>query len=189
MTVFCEGVRTEPAYIRQFANEHANRLVDVKIGDVSGTPMTLVDAAATYRKKTLRKRTDSFERNDQVWVACDCDEHPELARAFDKARANKIAVAYSNPCFELWACLHFHDHDRPLSRGDMQKCLEMVMPKYKKDSNKALDYALMKSGYFAADQRAERMASRRKEEGSPQGNPYTGFYLLMRVIHLNGKLR
>jgi hypothetical protein len=162
-------------------------LVDVQIGDETGTPMTLVDAAVDFRRRSRRKLKDSFERNDQVWIACDCDQHPELGRAFDKARANRIGIAYSNPCVEVWAYLHFSDHDRPMSRHDMQRLLKTVMPTYDKDRSKVFDYELMRNGFAEADKRAQRMEQRRIDERDALGNPYTSFFRLMRLIYENGK--
>ena len=162
-------------------------LVDLQIGDQTGTPMTLVDAAAELRRRTRRRLKDSFEGNDQVWIACDCDQHPELKRAFDKAGANNIGIAFSNPCVEVWAYLHFADHDKPLSRHEMQRELKKVMPSYDKDRNKVFDYEQMRLGYFDADKRAEKMEKRRLEQRDPLGNPYTSFFRLMRLIYENGK--
>lgn len=162
-------------------------LVEVRIGDVFGMPMTLVNAAVDFCRTTRRRKRNSFEQNDQVWIACDCDQHPELARAFDKAQANRIGVAYSNPCVELWAYLHFSDHDKPLHRHDMQKLLKTVMPSYDRANNKIFDYETMRSGYLEADRRAERMERRRLVERDAMGNPYTSFFRLMRLIYENGK--
>jgi hypothetical protein len=162
-------------------------LVDVHIGDTFGTPITLVDAAVEFRRRRRRRQKDSFEKNDQVWIACDCDQHPQLKRAFDKARANDIGVAFSNPCVEVWAYLHFSDHDKPLGRHEMQKQLSMTMPAYDRDNNKEFDYEQMKDGYHDAVRRAERMEQRRLEQRDPLGNPYTSFYKLTRLIYENGK--
>jgi hypothetical protein len=162
-------------------------LVEVKIGVETGAPMTLVDAAVDFRRRSRRKHRDSFEKNDQVWVACDCDQHPDLNRAFDKARANGIGIAYSNPCVEVWAYLHFSDHDKPMERHDMQKLLKTVMSSYDRDHNKVFDYDRMRGGYQDAHKRAQKMEKRRIAERDPLGNPYTSFYRLMQVIYDNGK--
>jgi RloB-like protein len=149
--------------------------------------MTIVDAAVEFRRRNRRRQRDSFEKNDQIWITCDRDEHPDVNRAFGKARETGIGIAYSNPCVEIWAYLHFSDHDRPVSRHDMQRLLKTVMPSYDKDSHKMFDYDLMRGGYFDADRRAERMEQRRVTEGAAMGNPYTSLFKLMRLIYENGK--
>jgi len=182
--VFCEGKKTEPDYILAFAKDCG---VKVYIEKDLGTPVTLVDAAAELRKKKSRKARDSYERNDPIWVVFDCDEHPNMHQAFDKAHGNGINVAFSNPCIEIWAFLHFEDHDKPLHRHDMQKALEKVMPSFKANKSKTFDFPLMRSGYVDADQRAEKMQQRRIDQGDPMGNPYTSVFLLMRVIKEGGR--
>jgi hypothetical protein len=182
--VFCEGKNTEPDYILAFAKDCG---VKVHIESVVGTPATLVDAAAVLRKSKLRKTNDSYGRSDPIWVVFDCDEHPNLGQAFDKARGNGIEVAFSNPCIEIWAFLHFEDHDKPLHRHEMQKELERVMPSFKANKSKRFDFSLMRPGYNAADERAERMRQRRRDQGDPMGNPYTSMFLLMRLIKQGGR--
>jgi hypothetical protein len=181
--VLCEGKNTEPDYILAFARDCG---VKVHIEDVVGAPMTLVDAAALLRKKKKKAR-DSFERNDPIWVVFDRDEHPQIDQAFDKARGNGIEVVFSNPCIELWAYLHFSDHDKPLHRHEMQKALEKVMPSFKANKSKRFNFDLMRDAYAIADQRAKKMAQRRLDQGDPMGNPFTGMHLLMGLIKAGGR--
>jgi hypothetical protein len=183
VTVFCEGKNTEPDYILAFAKDCG---VKVHIENEIGAPVTLVDAAAELRKQKT-KGSDSFGKNDPIWVVFDRDEHPNIEQAFDKARGNSIDVAFSNPCIEVWAILHFRDHDRPLHRHEMQRALEEIMPSFKANKSKRFDFGLMRPGYNDADRRAARMEQRRIEQGDPKGNPYTDMYLLMRLIKAGGR--
>ena len=43
-----------------------------------------------------------------------------MRQAIDKALANGISVAMSNPCIELWFILHFQDQSAHIERGDAQ---------------------------------------------------------------------
>ncbi|MGP0093466.1 MAG: RloB family protein [Xanthobacteraceae bacterium] len=184
--IFSEGSRTEPDYIRDFVRDHGNSLVKVELGP-HGVPTSLVEAAVTYLNRSRRRRRDSFEKRDQVWVVFDCDDHPNLRAAIARARDNGVNVAYSNPCFELWALLHLEDHDAPISRQHLQRRLANLMPGYDAQRSKRIDYELIRTAYNEADERAERMARRRVEEGDAMGNPYTDVYELTRRIKENGK--
>jgi RloB-like protein len=186
LVVFCEGKRTEPMYLRAFASDHGNMLVNLELR-FPGAPMTLVSDAIAHKKAYARRRKDSFEARDQVWCVFDRDEHPDVLQALQRARDSGIPVAYSNPCFELWPLLHFQDHDRPTDRHSMQRLLAHVMPKYDYRGSKQCDYDLMRSGYAEADKRAERMELRRVEERNQYGNPYTSIFRLTRLIVQNGR--
>jgi hypothetical protein len=180
--VFCEGKNTEPDYILDFARDHG---VKVDIGEVTGCPMTLVDAAAALRKKSKKNGSGSFGKNDPIWVVFDCDQHPNIDRAREKARANDIGVSFSNPCFEVWGVLHFQDHDQPMHRHALQKLLASLMPTYAR--SKRFDYSLMRPTYSDADVRARRLERWRIEQRDPEGNPFTGIYLLLAMLKKGGR--
>lgn len=184
--VFCEGAVTEPAYFRGFARDYGNMLVSVEIVKAAGVPVTLVDSAVA-RMREIRNSKNSFERKDQCWAVFDCDDHVRVPDAIQRARDAGVGVAYSNPCFELWAVLHFEDHDAPDGRRQIQKRLEQLMPKYKPDDGKLLDYSSVASTYPTAVGRAKKMTERRIAEGCPLGNPFTGVHLLTETIRENGK--
>jgi hypothetical protein len=150
----------------------------------AGVPLTIVERAIEERRTYRRRTRDSFEKLDEFWVVFDCDEHPKITEAIARASGGKIGVAYSNPCFELWAVLHFQDHDAPIDRHQIQGRLRKLMPKY--DKSKCLDYELMRRAYADADRRPDLMERRRREEGAPCGNPFTGVFKLTRLIKSNG---
>src|SRR5260221_4566447 len=122
VVIVCEGKNTEPHYFKSFAAEHGNMLVDLKIIDSAGVPMSLVNEAMRVRadlSKRAKNSNNSFEERDQVWAVFDCDDHPEIVRAIEQAVAAGVQIGYSNPCFELWALLHFQDHDAPIGRREL----------------------------------------------------------------------
>jgi RloB-like protein len=184
LTIFCEGGRTEIEYLRQVKLEAQNLLVDLE--GPCGVPESVVGQAIAHKKRSRRRRRDSFEEADQVWVVFDCDEH-SVSAAISRAKAAGIGVAYSNPCFELWGLLHFDDHDAPLHHHALQKLLKIKTPTYDRYTNKCFDYGQMKHGYVEADKRAEKMEQRRILERRPMGNPFTSVYKLVRLIFDNGK--
>jgi hypothetical protein len=70
--------------------------------------------------KAAKKSGDPFDMYDEVWCAFDVDEHPKLLEALKQASDNKVEVALSNPCFELWVVLHHRDERKHVERGDLQ---------------------------------------------------------------------
>src|ERR1700674_3085350 len=102
--IVCEGRVTEPEYINVVRVREKINLVTIIVDDAGGTPKTLVDRAVEEKKRTARSQ---FGRYDEVWCVFDFDEHPFIPEAKQKAQANGIRVAMSNPCFELWLMLHF----------------------------------------------------------------------------------
>src|SRR5271156_3507691 len=108
--IICEGEVTEPKYFNDL--RHLTRsLIELSI-EPGGTPKTLVERAVDLKKAAARDAKRGKDENlkfDVVWCVFDVDEHPYLAEAQQQARVNGIKVAVSNPCFELWALLHFQE--------------------------------------------------------------------------------
>lgn len=186
--IYCEGKNTEPAYFESFAAAFGNNLVEVDALGGIGVPLTIVQKAVAEKRLASRKKVRSgFETLDQYWAVFDRDSHPNIPQAFDMARANGIKVAYSNPCFELWAILHLKDYDRPTSTVEAISELKKILPGYDPDSGKKLTFSTLLPGYGAACQRARTGIKRREQEGSPQATPYTDVVELTELIVENGK--
>lgn len=192
IVVYCEG-KTEEKYLEDLSRNIGTNLVEIEaIGEV-GVPKTMAEIAVK-RKRALegsarRYKSDSFDSFFVVWVMFDRDEHKNIPFARDLAYANGVKVAFSNPCFELWAYLHFEDHDADTHRHVMQKMLTKYMPEYDHDDNPILDYNLMKDKFKDAKNRAKDMRQRRIEQGEPDGCPYTDVDLLIeQILAKSGKL-
>jgi len=70
IVVVCEGEKTEPAYLRDFARHNGNGLVDVVLIPKGGVPLTLVEKAVEIKRKLVmeaRRSGDSFDKKFQVW--------------------------------------------------------------------------------------------------------------------------
>lgn len=115
---------------------------------------------------------------DQIWVVFDVDEHPKLAEAHQQARSNHLNVAQSNPCFELWALLHFQDQTAELTRHHAQRLCRQHMPGYEK----LLPYAQLSGRVEAACARAEQLREQHTRNGTARGNPSTDVDFLVRVM-------
>ena len=114
--VFCEGEKTEPAYLKALKREPAVRdvaSVDIRVDEGTGgaVPLTLVEAAAEARARSSGEDGEI----DEVWCVFDVEwpqNHPNLKRALALARESGVRVAVSNPCFELWLALRLRGSER-----------------------------------------------------------------------------
>jgi len=189
LVIVCEGENTEPKYLQDFANDHANPLVEIETIKKGGVPVTLVNKAVKRKKeleKQARRTKNSFDKRFQVWGLFDVDEHPNIPQAKDKAHGNGVKLGISNPCFELWGLLHICNQDAPIHRHKLQRLLEEKMPSYDHDSSATFDYNLIRENYDIAKQRAIKGLNRRKEEDDPEGNPSTNVYELLDIVSDNG---
>jgi len=186
--VFCEGARTEPAYFDAVQQEFDNAQILVEATGVGGVPSTVADEAIRHAKglrRGMRGRASgrsSFEEADQVWVVFDQDHHPDVPNVVVRCRDNKVEVAYSNPCFELWLVLHLEPHDRPAEASDVQARLHALYSAYDHEKSPGPDFSDLLATLAVAEQRASDQAQRRQEEGAPSGNPSTTVFQLLRAI-------
>ncbi|MBF0099176.1 MAG: RloB domain-containing protein [Magnetococcales bacterium] len=180
LVIVCEGLKTEPEYLKSFANEQRFFPDNLKIIPAAGTPETIVTRTVAEKNKLNKKRDQNMVY--EFWAVFDRDEHPHVDQAHTRAASNGIHVAFSNPCIELWALYHFTDQNAPIDRHKAQHDLKTKMPSYNPSSDKLLDYALLKEKYETALKRAEKGLDKREEEGTPHGNPSTSFCELTKRI-------
>lgn len=184
--VVCEGAVTEAGYFKDLRAAFRNRLVEVEIDDRGGVPKTLVERATAKKKEAERlakSLQDEFVRYDEVWCVFDVDEHPYLPDARQQARDRGIELAVSNPCFELWALLHFQDHTAHIERREARRRLKRHLPEYEK----ALPFARLHPNYAEAVRRSQELDRRREDADDPGGNPSTGVYRLTERIREGGQ--
>ena len=170
--VCCEGRVTERQYLRDLAARHD--VATVKFIRDGKDPGKLVDDA-------VRARDDHY---DEVWCVFDVDGR-DVWDDVERAIAGGVNVALSNPCFELWALLHFQDGSAPTDQNRLRVKLRKHQPRY----DKALDVDLMAKGHEDACRRGEALQQSANEESALLGeprrrwkNPTTGVYVLARVL-------
>ena len=108
--VFTEGEVTEPAYVKELKRlEHVRQSTSIRV-EIAGAhmvPYPLVE-------KAVAQAADN--EIDEVWCLFDVESpkpHPRLREAVAlAARDDKVHLAISNPCFELWLILHHQDGER-----------------------------------------------------------------------------
>jgi hypothetical protein len=180
--IFCEGSVSEVAYLEALASTPEVKeaaAVDIKVQSEHGVPMTLV-SLAVEAKKNARK---SAAEVDEFWCVFDVEwpkRHPNIKEAKQKAESNRIRLAISNPCFEVWLTLHFADCAAPLSTdkavADRKKC--------DGSHNKHINPELYMDKRKTAVDRARQLAKRHVSGGSdfPSNNPSSGMYELVAAI-------
>ncbi|RDV36271.1 RloB domain-containing protein [Bradymonadaceae bacterium TMQ3] len=179
--VVCEGLVTEPDYLKGFSRWVKNPRVEVEIPKTHGVPLTVVSTAIDLKEENRRHAKREKDDNllfDEVWCLHDVDEHPHLTEARQLAESNDIQVAISNPCFELWVLLHFREQPGAQHRKKLSRLVGEHLPEYEK----ALRFEELEKGYEDAVTRARRLdeqAEKRDEEGV---NPSTGVYRLTEKI-------
>ena len=113
----------------------------------------------------------------------DRDEHTRFDEAKNMAAGNDVRLAISNPCFELWAILHYRECDALLGRHECRRTLEELHPGYGSGGRKRFDDPeAIESNYRDAVERARKSLTRREEEGNPGGNPSTTVHHLTEHI-------
>ena len=184
--VYCEGERSEPEYLLGLREALRTRLLHVEIVRKGAAPSTLVASAVAKARELRRAR----ETDDEVWVLFDRDEHPDWHKALDQAQANRIPVAYSNPCFELWLLLHYREWTSPLDRHQARSALQEHLRHYDKGVRPQdfFDDLLTPSGELTPDsrclratQRAKALAARAADCGG-DGNPTSEIWQLVERI-------
>ena len=187
-TVFCEGRNTEPAYFRSLQRTVADALIDLVIVPAAGSPFTIAEQAAARARELgiagrSRRNRDSYEEKDEVWAVFDRDVHPRYDDAVSLCERNRVGVARSNPCFEVWLILHESDYDRPDDHPAVQAYFCRLRPEYDPTGRKLPNCSDLITRIEAAEQRAELQLRRRFEEGAAFGRPSTTVFRLTRAIH------
>jgi hypothetical protein len=179
LLIVCEGTVTEPRYFKDVRyHEHSLIELDVRPG---GAPKDLVERAAGLKREAngkARKLKDDNQKYEEVWCVFDIDEHPLVPEAKDQARANGIELAISNPCFELWALLHFQDQHAHIERGKLHHRCATHMPGYEK----RLDYGTLRPKYSDALKRAGDLERWHESRDTTGANPSTTVYKLVERI-------
>lgn len=171
--IVCEGEQTERGYFEAFQHAVRNPRVHVEVAREQGVPLTVVKLAIEKRdeaERDARRQRDENLRWDEVWGVFDVDEHPNLERAIALAHAHAVKLAVSNPCFELWALLHFQDQRGHIERHKLRAALQRHLPGY----DKSLDFARVHPGYAEALRRTRALADEAARAGEPGRNPTTG---------------
>lgn len=178
LLVFTEGERAEEGYLVHWWRAHRDQ-VTVTIDDFHGGPLPLVDrAVAAKRSEASEERRGRGRSRDEVWCVFGRDAHPNVPQALEKAAANGISVALSNPCIELWFILHFADQNAHLERDEAQRQSKALLGCEKTLTPAAL--AELEVRYAEAKARAVKLDEKHAGDGSPaHSNPSSNLWELV----------
>ena len=180
-TVFCEGRVTEAGYAGALRSTFRGTPIRIEVADVHGDPKFLVEHAAAWlaEAKRMGRRSGDPVDLDQVWCVFDVDDHARLPEAKDQAAANGIRLAVSNPCFELWALLHYQDQSAYLHRDAVRAAFIVHQPGY----DKALDCADLINRFAGARARAISLRDWHRSLGEDEtSNPSSNVWELVDAI-------
>jgi hypothetical protein len=103
-----EGAVTEKQYFEMFGNSRIKVKVLETGSDNKSAPKYVFD-----RLNSFKEQFDLHE-DDMLWLVIDVDrwnKDGELSQICREAKQKSYHLAVSNPCFEVWLCLHFGDLD------------------------------------------------------------------------------
>ena len=195
--IACEGECTEPNYIKDLVQQQKQeRMIAI------GTKVIIANHQHSDPSGVVTDLINmpNWQDYDEKWIVIDRDEiefkgkgfgghtQENFDNAIKLANENKISVACSNPCFELWIVLHFEYLQSASSRDDIQKrakellnsILDKNMQIQKVDAMKALEnlYSILK----VRTETAIKFATKLSENEAGFENPSTGVYKLVNSI-------
>jgi len=189
--IVCEGMKTEPNYLKELVDSLGIRPQAVKIARNDGSsPDRVVDhALALYKEDSLGG--DSFDR---VFCVFDRDMHTTFDAAVQRIRdlngsdkPKPFEAITSSPCFEYWLLLHFGFTDQPFhAAGKKSVCDKLIVQLRTKpgfrDYGKGQQgvYALLKDKTSAAIAAAKQV--RQSAEATGQKNPLTHIDTLVEAL-------
>ena len=175
--ILCEGKKTEPNYFRKFPLNV--ELVEIDVRGTGANTLNLVEAAIRRGQAASEGRP-----YNQIWCVFDRDSFPpgNFNRAFKVAEANRIDIAYSNQCFELWYILHYHFNDAAIDRNEYARRLTKFIGRkyYKNDENM---YDLLKERQDNAIQNAKKLLSRYVSCNPEKDDPSTTIHKLVETLN------
>jgi hypothetical protein len=178
--IVTEGEVTEPVYFHDLRQRVRTQL-DIRVIGAGASPVTVVAEAVRIKKQDAqdaKRQRDAFIPYDEFWCVFDVDHHQDLKNAVNRARANKIGVALSNPCFELWILLHYQDQRTHIEGTNLKRLCREHIPGYEKTPPCELLYPNLN----VAIVRAQLLERWQKESGRPNGNPSTDVHKLVVAI-------
>ena len=100
--VATEGEKTEAQYLEAFHNSRVRVVTLPTDTDGKSAPTHVSERLDVFRSGY------DLEPGDELWLMFDVDHHraEQLSAVCLEAVQKGINLAVSNPCFELWLCLH-----------------------------------------------------------------------------------
>jgi len=186
--IACEGTVTEKLYFQDLFDEL------ILEHNIAKTSFIIAKHKHTNPTGVLKDLENELKKDpdfEHKWIVIDRDAprtnesgHSlgDFNNALEQAKAKKIGVAYSNPCFELWYLLHFEYRDSGIDREDIVDKLFEING-YTKNSHGM--YTLLKPFQSIAIKNANRLLEnyRLQTHLPANDNPCTNVVALVEVLN------
>ena len=125
--IITDAEQTEKNYFEGIKNSIPDSLKnDLQIKIYSNKALVkIIDFAAEQRNKDERFRN--------IWLVFDRDEVKNFDKLIEVAKKNKMNVAWSNPCFEIWLMSYFKNLE---NIPNSKKCCETFEKIFKENTGK-----------------------------------------------------
>ncbi len=176
--IVCEGEKTEPSYFKSFP-EKPDVFDSLDVEGIGNNTIFVVKKAIELRDKALKEGTPYIE----AWAVFDKDDfsQADFEAAINIAVENRIHVAYSIECFELWYLLHFNFYDTAMHRKDYFDKLSVLL-KQKYEKNNENMYSLLRTRIDTAIKNASKLYVRQMSLPLEVQNPVTLVYELVQKL-------
>lgn len=129
--VLCNGELAEPQYFEEFKDQLAipQQIIVRYKPFIHMAPWDFIEAAIKYKKELIEKDKFAVSYGDQIWCVFDIDNYwkdnqKDFSVSVELAKKNKINLAWSNQCFELWYLCYFDATLSAMPRTDYNKKLK-----------------------------------------------------------------
>lgn len=176
--ILCEGRKTEPNYFRKFPLNID--LVEMEVKGMGANTLSLVEEAIRLGQAAA----DNGRPYNQIWCVFDRDSFPagNFNRAFEAAKRNRIRIAYSNQCFELWYLLHYDFHDAAIKRQEYARRLtKHIGRQYRKKDERM--YELLQGQQADAIRNAKTLLNRYYPCNPEKDDPSTTVHVLVETLN------
>ena len=176
--VFCEG-ETEKIYLQKYTDKFhsdGSKRIEIKKTDFTD-PINLVKTAIHEKKRG--------KEDDHYWVVYDREKErteQEHQKAQSEAKDNKVNIALSNICFEMWFLWHFEETTKSFNSGtalvkssEFRKVLNAnKIQKYEKSSANARQLAnnCIEQNATIAIKRAHQLNKQQMVSSALNAHPY-----------------
>jgi hypothetical protein len=180
--LFVVGCEDTYAPVQYFGFFRLSRVQVFVVGSKEGR------SAANHVIERLLSYKRECEADDELWMLLDTDHYisgshmRNFKRAIKIARQNKVKVAVSRPCFDLWLLLHHVDENVTVNLSnatDVARAIRTKLGQFNKANLKPDHYPL--ASVVGAYRRAERLDSTAGHEDIPPKNS-TRVYKLWQAI-------
>lgn len=170
-----EGAKTEKCYFEIFRNSRIKIEVLPTPKDNKSAPQYVIARLDDFAQQY------DLRGKDTLWLVFDVDrwDFKNLSSVCRQAKQKKYGLAISNPCFEVWLCLHLLNNLNPndISSNDFKVRLRSILGSYNKGK---LDTTPYENKISDAIQRAKLLHPNPQHNWPP--TPGTHVYRVVEMI-------